>query len=137
MINLEYSRIVSCRWQPEGMEAQPPLLRPQTLEQADPANADFNADDSGLDTTFDPRPDQQGLTASRPAIPSRLESRSKTAARLNIPELLDETGPFFDDSAHQPTLRARKVAFLSCYSCYIYLFQDCRTVRSNAMYPPN
>lgn len=133
MIDLDYSRIVSCRWQPEGLETQPPLVRPQTLEQAEPANADFNAYDSGLDTAFDPRPDQQGLTASRPAIPSRLEPRSKTAARLNIPELLDEAGPFFDDSAHQPTLRARKVAFPSCYRCQIYSFQDCRNVRSNAM----
>ena len=87
-------------------------MRQQYLQQAEAANTDLGFDDSGLDASFDPRPDQQRFATSRQAAPHRLGLRANTATRLSAPELLDETGPFFDDSANQPTPKARKVAFL-------------------------
>ena len=101
-----------CRWQPEGLEAQPASMRPQTLQQAEAAGTDFEADDAGFGTNFDPRSDQQGFAGSRQPPPHRLGLRFNAAARLTAPELLDEAGPFFDDSANQPIPKAKKVAIL-------------------------
>ena len=97
------------RWQPEGLDAKPAPQRHKIL-QAEALSPDFSEDGPDFGASFEPRPDQ-GFAAGRKSVTQRLGLRSKTAARLSAPELLDEGGPFFDDSADQPTPRGRKVAF--------------------------
>ncbi len=97
------------RWQPEGLDAKPAPQRHKIL-QAEALSPDFSEDGPDFGASFEPRPDQ-GFAAGRRSVTQRLGLRSNTAARLSAPELLDEGGPFFDDSADQPTPRGRKVAF--------------------------
>ena len=106
----------ACRWHPEGLDAAP--IRHSTLQQA--PGTDLDTDDPEFGTSFDPKPDQQGFVAGRQAPSQRLGLRPGLASRLSVPELLDESGPFFDDSADQPTPKARKVCSTSflCLSLY-------------------
>lgn len=95
----------ACRWHPEGLDAAP--IRHSNLQPA--PGTDLDTDDPEFSTSFDPKPDQQGFVAGRQAPSQRLGLRPGLASRLSVPELLDESGPFFDDSADQPTPKARKV----------------------------